>query len=195
MPNLSKLKNLQQQKHQSHIKRSKRGKGQLAVQANARRPKVKDVAAQCRAILECRDHALKLFRTSRFERVSIVKSGLPAEYVKVLSVSLRMPIERFYRTTGLLRPTVDRKIRSSGILNQDESERVMGIARLVGQAQSLVRDSGEGGDFDAGQWVGDWLERPLPALGGKLPREFMDTVDGREIVSDLLSQQQSGTYG
>jgi putative toxin-antitoxin system antitoxin component (TIGR02293 family) len=125
----------------------------------------------------------------------MVKSGLPAEYVKVLSVSLRMPIERFYRTTGLVRPTVDRKIRSSGILNQDESERVMGIARLVGQAQSLVRDSGEGGDFDAGQWVGDWLERPLPALGGKLPREFMDTVDGREIVSDLLSQQQSGTYG
>jgi putative toxin-antitoxin system antitoxin component (TIGR02293 family) len=147
------------------------------------------------AYFERKDHALRLFRTSRFERVQIVKSGVPAGYVKVLSANMSMPIERFYHTTGLVRPTVDRKIRASKLLNQDESERVIGIARLIGQAQDLVRESGNVDQFDAGRWVGGWLQKPLPALGGRSPDEFMDTVDGRALVSDLLSQQQSSAYG
>jgi putative toxin-antitoxin system antitoxin component (TIGR02293 family) len=148
-----------------------------------------------RRVWEQRDHALKLYLTSPYERVKIVKAGLPAKYVKVLTLSMHMPIERFYRTTGLARPTVDRKIRSSKLLSQDESERVMGIARLVGQAQNLVEQSGGSADFDAGRWVGEWLQKPLPALDGKSPGELMDTVDGRALVSELLSQQQSGAYG
>jgi putative toxin-antitoxin system antitoxin component (TIGR02293 family) len=146
-------------------------------------------------VWEQHDHALKLYRTSAHERVKIVKAGLPATYVKVLTASMHMPIEKFYRTTGLVRPTIDRKIRSSRPLNQDESERVMGIARLLGQAQNLVEQSGVAAEFDAGRWVGEWLQKPLPALDGNSPGEFMDTVDGRALVSDLLSQQQSGAYG
>jgi len=146
-------------------------------------------------VWERHDHALKLYRTSAYDRVKIVKAGLPAKYVKVLTVFMHMPIEKFYRTTGLARPTVDRKIRSSKRLSQDESERVLGIARLVGQAQNLVEQSGGAAEFDAGRWVGDWLQKPLPALDGKSPGELMDTVDGRALVSDLLSQQQSGAYG
>jgi putative toxin-antitoxin system antitoxin component (TIGR02293 family) len=147
------------------------------------------------AYFERKDHALRLFRTSRFERVQIVKLGVPAGYVKVLSANMSMPIERFYHTTGLVRPTVDRKIRASKLLNQDESERVIGIARLIGQAQDLVRESGTVDEFDAGRWIGSWLQNPLPALGGRSPDEFMDTVDGRALVSDLLSQQQSSAHG
>jgi len=127
-----------------------------------------------RRVWEQRDHALKLYRTSAYERVRIVKAGLPAKYVKVLTVSMHMPIERFYRITGLARPTVDRKIRSSKLLSQDESERVMGIARLVGQAQNLIEQSGGSADFDAGRWIGDWLQKTLPALDGKSPGERDD---------------------
>jgi putative toxin-antitoxin system antitoxin component (TIGR02293 family) len=148
-----------------------------------------------RNIYDQHDHALKLFHTSPYDRVKIVKLGLPAKYVKVLTLCMNMPIERFYRTMGLARPTVDRKIRASKRLNQDESERVMGIARLVGQAQNLVQESGGASDFNAARWVGDWLQQSLPALGGKCPGELMDTVDGRALVSDLLAQQQSGAYG
>jgi putative toxin-antitoxin system antitoxin component (TIGR02293 family) len=159
-------------------------------------PRIRGVRDQViHRALEQRDHALTLYRTSAYERVHMVKAGLPAKYVKVLTVSMHMPIEKFYRTTGLARPTIDRKIRFSKMLSQDESERVMGIARLVGQAQSMVEESGAAAEFDAGRWVGDWLQKPLPALDGKCPGELMDTVDGRALVSDLLAQQQSGAYG
>jgi putative toxin-antitoxin system antitoxin component (TIGR02293 family) len=140
------------------------------------------------------DQALKLFRASIVDRVNIVKDGVPALYVNVLTERMGMSKDRFYRTIGLMRPTVDRKVRASNLLNQDESERVMGIARLIGQAQSLVQDSGEFEDFDPARWVAAWLDRPLPALGGKRPGEFMDTADGRTLVADLLAQQQSGAY-
>ena len=140
------------------------------------------------------DQALKLFRAGVVDRVSIVKDGVPALYVNVLTACMGMPKDRFYRTMGLMRPTVDRKVRTSKRLNQDESERVMGIARLIGLAQSLVQDSAGPEEFDAAKWVAAWLDRPLPALGGKRPGEFMDTADGRTLVADLLAQQQSGAY-
>jgi len=140
------------------------------------------------------DQALKLFRAGVVDRVNIVKDGVPALYVNVLTACMRMPKDKFYRTIGLMRPTVDRKVRASKRLNQDESERVMGIARLIGQAQSLVQDSAGPGEFRAAKWVAVWLDRPLPALGGKRPGEFMDTADGRTLVADLLAQQQSGAY-
>ena len=165
------------------------------VNTHSKRLAVSSVQTPPSSLMDQEDHAVKLYRTSRYERVLMVKEGLPAKYVKVLSEMLSMPIEKFYRTTGLARPTIDRKIRNSKVLNQDESERVMGIARLVGQAQNLVDESGDQRDFDAGRWVGAWLQQPLPALRGKSPGEFMDTVDGRSLVSDLLSQQQSGAYG
>lgn len=140
------------------------------------------------------NQALKLFRAGVMDRVNMVKEGVPALYVNVLTTSMGIPKDKFYRTIGLMRPTVDRKVRESKRLNQDESERVLGIARLIGEAQSLVQESGESRDFDAARWLGVWLDQPLRALGGKSPGEYMDTADGRSLVSDLLAQQQSGAY-
>jgi putative toxin-antitoxin system antitoxin component (TIGR02293 family) len=106
-----------------------------------------------------------------------------------------MPKDKFYKTMGLIRPTVDRKVRAEMTLNQDESERMIGIARLVGQAQSMVQESGGSQDFDGAKWVSAWLDRPLPALAGRRPGDFMDTAIGRSMVADILGQQQSSAYG
>jgi putative toxin-antitoxin system antitoxin component (TIGR02293 family) len=138
--------------------------------------------------------ARKLYRASKIERVKILKRGVPARYTRVLVSGMRVSQEKLYDTVGLTRATVDRKVRRDDLLNPDESERVMGIARLVGQVQTLVEESGNPKGFDAGQWLAEWLDQPLPALGGKVPAEFMDTADGRALVSDILAQQQSGAY-
>lgn len=135
-----------------------------------------------------------LYRASRMQRVALVKKGVPARYTGVLAAGMRMSKDKFYSTVGLSRATVDRKVKVNKRLNPDESERVIGIARLVGQAQSLVEESGGPADFDAARWLAEWLDHPLPALGGRRPVEFMDTTDGRALVSDLLAQQQSGAY-
>jgi putative toxin-antitoxin system antitoxin component (TIGR02293 family) len=89
---------------------------------------------------------------------------------------------------------MERKVRQRRRLNQDESERVVGVARLIGQVEQMVRESGDLEGFDAARWVAAWLQRSVPALGGSRPGDLMDTAEGREIVSSLVAQMQSGAY-
>ncbi len=128
------------------------------------------------------------------ERIELVREGVPAEMLSFVAEEMAITKDRLYRTIGVPRATMDRKIRARQRLNPDESERLMGIARLVGQVEQMVRESGEAQGFDAARWVADWLEIPLAALGGIRPAALMDTAEGRRMVSDLLAQMQSGAY-
>src|SRR5690606_17120213 len=49
------------------------------------------------------------------------------------------------------------------------------ISQLVELAARIVRESGDSENFDAAAWVAAWLDEPHPALGGKRPRDFLDT--------------------
>lgn len=135
-----------------------------------------------------------LYPVDALERVEIVKAGVPADLLALLAEEMAISKEKLYATIGLPRATANRKLRERTVLTQDESERVLGIARLVGQVDAIVRDSGKPEGFDAAKWVAAWLDRPHPALGGKRPAELMDTADGRAIVSDLVARMQSGAY-
>lgn len=97
-------------------------------------------------------------------------------------------------TLGLARATVDRKARANQPLSADESSRLLGLARLVGQVQLMVEESGRPEGFVAAEWVAQWLEQPLPALGGQRPGELMDTPDGQRLIADLVVRMQSGAY-
>lgn len=134
------------------------------------------------------------FRASPLERVEIIKQRVPAKYVVTMTGSMKMSKEALYGSLNLARATIDRKVLKKELLNQDESERVLAITRLVGQADNIVRESGETEGFSAPEWVASWLQRPHAALGGMRPGELMDTADGRKLVADLLARQQSGAY-
>jgi putative toxin-antitoxin system antitoxin component (TIGR02293 family) len=135
-----------------------------------------------------------LYAVAPMGRVDLVKQGVPPEALGLLAADMGITKERLYATLGVPRATMERKMRQGRRLNQDESERVVGVARLVGQVEHMVRESGDPEGFDAPRWVAAWLERPLAALGGARPGELMDTAEGRDIVSSLVAQMQSGTY-
>ena len=134
------------------------------------------------------------FLASPLERIQIIKQRVPAKYVVTMTGSMKMSKEALYGSLNLARATIDRKVLKKELLNQDESERVLAIARLVGQADNIVRESGEPEGFSAAEWVASWLQRRHPALGGRRPGELMDTADGCQLVTDLLAGQQSGAY-
>lgn len=75
-----------------------------------------------------------------------------------------------------------------------ERERRAGLAKLIGQVELIVKESGELERFDAAQWFSSWIAQPALALGGRKPAEFMDTSEGREVVSKLLAQMQSSAF-
>jgi putative toxin-antitoxin system antitoxin component (TIGR02293 family) len=145
-------------------------------------------------LLKLPQYFVRIYGFEPSERVTLVKSGVPARLVIMISDSMAIPKDRLYSTLGLPRATINRKVRDKQLLNQDESERVLGIARLVGQVETMVKESGNPEDFDAAKWMAHWLEEPQRALGGRRPAELMDTAEGRGMVSDLLARMQSGAY-
>jgi len=128
------------------------------------------------------------------ERIDLLKHGFPAIFLEVVAAELAIDKSQLYRTIGIARATADRKLRQQKVLSQDESERVLGIASLVGQVERVVRESGEPEGFNAATWTASWLERPQPALGGRRPGEFMDSAEGRAMVTNLVARMQSGAY-
>ena len=145
-------------------------------------------------ILSRRQPLAVLYAADTLERVEHVREGVPAALLEVMSEDMGMPKEKLYTALRLPRATVNRKLQAKQTLSPDESERVLGLARLVGQVEAMVRESGEPEGFDAARWLAEWLERPNPALSRKRPAEFLDTADGRVLVSDLLSRMSSGAY-
>lgn len=134
------------------------------------------------------------YDASSVDRIGIVKAGLPARLLTTLADDMHVTRERLYRWLGIARATANRKVKADEVLSQDESERALGIARLVGFVEKIVAESGEPAGFDSARWTATWLERPNNALGGKTPGDFMDTTDGRALVAGLVAQMQSGAY-
>ena len=137
---------------------------------------------------------VKLFQAGPMERIDLVRQGLPASTAEDIAKGMRIPKDRLLTSLGLSRATVDRNARNNKPMSVDDSTRLIGMARLVGQVQAMVEESGDPAGFDAGAWLARWLEEPLPALGGKVPAQLMDTHDGQALVASMLARMQTGAY-
>ncbi len=135
-----------------------------------------------------------LYSAQPTERIDLIRGGVPASFVVDISKAMGVTKEALFNTLRLSRATIDRKIANNESLPPDQGERVIGMAKLVGQVQVMVEQSGEPQGFDAARWVAQWLEQPSPALGGERPSTYMDTLEGQEMVSSLLARMQSGAY-
>lgn len=137
---------------------------------------------------------LKLWRAAPSERIQVIKAGVPAREVKRFVTELHLDQGIMFGALNLKTATVNRKAAKNQALSSDESERVLGLAKLVGQLEAMVEESGDPEGFDAPGWLSNWLREPLPALGGSRPIELLDTMEGQAVVSQALARMQSGAY-
>lgn len=127
-------------------------------------------------------------------RVHIVRSGLPASTLSRISDVMSVRLDKVCQWLTIPRSTAHRKISSQGVLSREESERALALERLLGQVETIVAESGTPEGFVAAKWLANWLDAPNGALGRQKPSEWLDTADGRELVSRLISQMQTGAY-
>jgi putative toxin-antitoxin system antitoxin component (TIGR02293 family) len=135
-----------------------------------------------------------IFHSSPAVRVGLIRDGVPAAEVKRLQERLDMSQAAFLQSMKLSTATLNRKVSRQENLSPEDSERVIGMAKLIGQVQEMVRQSGEPKGFDPAKWLAGWLQQTVPALGGSRPIDFMDTMEGQGIIADLLARMQSGAY-
>src|SRR5262249_51454851 len=128
----------------------------------------------------------RVYLAAPLERIEIVKAGVPAVQAKRILADLDVPASLLHLPVS----TFNRKIKNQDVLAPEASERVVGLARLVGQVQAMVEESGEPDGFDAKAWTARWLGEPLPALGGLAPGALLDTMEGQALVSQALARIQ-----
>lgn len=135
-----------------------------------------------------------IYRASPSDRIRIIKAGVPAVKAKRMIADLHIDQRAFLNALNLKTATVNRKASRDEVLSPEDGERVIGIAKLVGQLGAMLEESGEPDGFDATLWLSRWLREPLAALGGVKPIDLLDTMEGQSLVSRSLAQIQSGAY-
>ena len=137
---------------------------------------------------------LAVFHASPLERIDMVRHGIRAVEAKRILADLAIGQGAGMKALNLSPATVNKKAKQDQTLSPEDSERVIGMARMVGHLEAMVQESGDPKGFDSTAWMARWLHDPLPALGGARPIELMDTMEGQALVSTLMAQLQSGAY-
>ncbi len=135
-------------------------------------------------------------RGAPHEMIEQIRRGVPAVLVAELSHDLGLSRVTLAAFLGLSYGAVGRRIRIGQSLPPAESERVLGVQRLIVQVHTVVEESGSGRatGFDAARWLGSWLREPIPALGRQPPGSYLDTMEGQKFISNVLALAQSGAY-
>ncbi|MFP1132920.1 antitoxin Xre-like helix-turn-helix domain-containing protein [Asticcacaulis sp. W401b] len=135
-----------------------------------------------------------LYTSDRTGRIEIIRHGINAAAFRELASNMGLQQKELLNALRISQATVSRKISDRKPLSASDSEKVLGVATLIGQVESMLAESSAGEGFDAAEWVGRWLSQPHRALGGKAPLSYLDTNEGVSLVADLLARQQSGAY-
>jgi putative toxin-antitoxin system antitoxin component (TIGR02293 family) len=137
---------------------------------------------------------LTIFRATPLERIEMIRRGILASEAKRIFADLPIGQGAGLKALNLSAATVNKKAKHGETLSPEESERVVGFAKLVGQLEAMIQESGDPTDFDARAWLARWLTEPLPAFGGARPADLVDTMEGQGLVSAALARVQSGAY-
>lgn len=136
----------------------------------------------------------ELYRMEPVQQIALIRAGVPAKFAQQLLRNLdgkgiglgdrlKLSCQRLARLASADRP-----------LSQSASEWVVEVARLVGQVEVMVDESGNPEGFNPAEWLSRWLDHPVPALANHRPVEYLDTIKGTRFISELLGQMQSGAY-
>jgi putative toxin-antitoxin system antitoxin component (TIGR02293 family) len=130
------------------------------------------------------------------EMVSAERVGVNSLFLKDVSKHMQVPAVRIFDIVGVPKATVEKKAATQEPIAGAGGQAALGLARLLAIANDIVANSTspEAEGFDAGKWLGQWIERPQPSLGGKKPADLIGTPTGLTMVARVLGAIESGAY-
>lgn len=135
---------------------------------------------------------------SSSENSDVVHRGIGAAFVRRLAHDLEIDQSILADHMGIARSTFSRKLKNDEALSRGDGAIALGVARLIGEVDRILRESGDpeqmGESFDVAEWTGQWLKQPVGALGNRRPLDYLDNAFGQETVLQLIRQMQSGAF-
>jgi uncharacterized protein (DUF2384 family) len=138
----------------------------------------------------------KFSRATTTQMVDVERRGVNGVLLKDLAKELNLPAVSFFKMLGVPKATAEQKASSGEVIAGAGGQAALGMVKLLAIAKEIVESSTspDAKRFDTAKWLGQWIERPQPSLGGKKPSEFLDTPTGIGVVARLLGAIESGAY-
>lgn len=138
----------------------------------------------------------RIAEATPMQLVVLERHGVKGRFIKDFSRRIGVSAVRFYEILGVPKATVEKRSTEGTEITGAGGQAAVAMARLLAKAQEIVGNSTSAAakDFDTARWLGQWIERPQPALGGRKPAELIGTPTGVEMVSRLLGAIESGAY-
>jgi uncharacterized protein (DUF2384 family) len=150
------------------------------------------------ALTYSRRHGLDAFLRQMYEAtpmqtLATERKGVSAEILTELARRMLLPTAYLAMALGISKATTHRKIAVGELV---DGRPIVGLVKLLALAQTIVDESTsiEAENFDTVKWLGQWIVRPQPALGGYKPAELLDSTTGITMVAKVLGAIRSGAY-
>jgi putative toxin-antitoxin system antitoxin component (TIGR02293 family) len=121
---------------------------------------------------------------SSVDWVGMIRAGIPAAAVESVLSTMHVSQTELAQALGIPQRTLARRKRE-GILNSEESSKLLRLARVVSRASEV---------FDDPAAAVDWLKSPNAALRGNAPLSLLDTDIGAESALDTLGRIEHGVF-
>jgi putative toxin-antitoxin system antitoxin component (TIGR02293 family) len=116
--------------------------------------------------------------------IALVRRGISAGAVDAAVRALGIGQTELARALDIPERTLARR-KKEGVLNRDESGKLVRLARVVERAVDVFEDEAA---------ALDWLKAPNAALGGASPISLLDTDLGSDAVLATLGRIEHGVF-
>ena len=124
--------------------------------------------------------------TSKLERVSIIRRGIPYASIDVISKRINVPVKDVLHIFGLPQTTYNKKRREHSLLNGRDSEIILLLTELVDFGVAVFNN--EEDKFQR------WMKKQNLSLGGNTPEGLLDSITGIQEVKNCLNRIEYGNF-
>ena len=122
--------------------------------------------------------------SSKMDRVSLIREGLPYESIEVISKNSNLSIQQVLNFLNLPQTTYNKKKREQDLLNSRDSEIILVLTELLVFGLNVFNSEKE--KFQS------WLQKPNISLGGATPISLFDSLTGIQEVRNSLNRIEYG---
>ena len=117
--------------------------------------------------------------------IELIKKGIPRKSLDHLMLNTGLTATELATVMHTSDRTL-RRYKPSKLLNPEQSERVIELARLYSRGEEV---------FEGLDPFREWMEGAVLALGNKRPKDLLDTSLGIEMLMDELGRIEQGVFG
>jgi putative toxin-antitoxin system antitoxin component (TIGR02293 family) len=116
--------------------------------------------------------------------ITLIKKGIPRKSLDLLMIETGLSAAEMAAVMHTSDRTL-RRYKPSTILNPEQSERLIEIARLYSRGEEV---------FGNKENFKQWMDSDLLSFNQHKPKEFLDTSMGIEMIMDALGRIEQGVF-